>query len=102
MGKSTTEQAQESKNTQALKKIGMEQLFEFLNEDDGDYTRERKLLNAVYKDALSDSKTAMYSANSLLDRDLGKAKESKDVTSGGKPLQTVSFDIIGDDTTTGD
>ena len=99
MSKSTTEQAETSKDNKALDGISQRELNEFMHEDDSGYTRRRRILEAVYRKAISDDKDALYAGNSLLDRDMGKATEKRDITSGGQSLQPV---IVLDMDTNGD
>jgi hypothetical protein len=98
----TTEQTQKSKAKRVLTGISIEQLHEFLNEDDDGYTRREMLLRRHYEDAIGDSKTSAYSRSDLLDRDMGKPKESKDITTGGQPLNSVVFDILDNDNNQGE
>lgn len=100
MGKSTTEQAQNSKDKQIVKKLSMQEIYDFLQQvdEDGETTRAKKILKAQYEDAISGSKTAHMSRQDLLDRGFGKAQQSTDITTGGQPLTTVAFDIFADDT----
>lgn len=99
---STTEQVQESKDGKVLEISSQRELNEFLNEQDGDYTKRRNLFNKHYKDAMSDSKTSAFSRTNLLDRDLGKPAEKRDITTGGHPINSVSFDVLENDSNTGE
>ena len=104
MGKSTTDQAQTSKDKKILDRISIEDIYQFLQEEDKTHEQRkfRVLLQKQYEDAISDSKTSAFSREDLINRITGKPKESKDITTGGQPLNSVVFDILDNDNNKGE
>lgn len=88
------------KDKKVLNEVSIEQMFDFLQREDEDThtSRMRRLMEEHYKDAIDQtSKTSYSSRTDFLDRVLGKAKETKDITSGGKSISSVVFDILEND-----
>ena len=94
MATTKTEQNTLSENNNILLDQNQQELNAFLNEDDNGYTKRRRVMDAIYQKSISNDKDSLYAGNSLLDRDMGKATERKDITSGGRPVEMVKVDIL--------
>jgi hypothetical protein len=105
MSKSTNEQVEKSRSTKIVKSMNIEELFLYIQQEDKDGGKRRieRLLDEHYRDAVnSESRTAYSSRVDFFDRLLGKPKESKDITTGGQPLNSVVFDILDNDNNKGE
>jgi hypothetical protein len=105
MGKSTTEQIERSKTQRIVKSMDIEELFLYIQDEDKESGKKRleRLLEEHYRDAVDrESRTSYSSRVDFFDRLLGKPKESKDITTGGQPLNSVVFDILDNDNNQGE
>lgn len=92
MAKSTTEQKEKSRADKIISDLSTVEIYDFLQQKEGEKTRATILLEVTYEDAINpDSKTSHISRQSLLDRGFGKAPQAVDVTSKGEAVAAGIF-----------